>query len=178
MKELGRFFRTYCNTNHKSWPNYLQDIEDCFNHTPHLNTAYSATQILTGRRPPRILTRALSTWLPPRNLKAPHEVQREVYHHLWEMAERRRKAHNKKIRIFHIGDLVLLKANRTSNADSGEISKFCLLYDGPYIVAGQKYPNVYLLKDPSDGRELGTYNTENLKLFHQKPEHGSRQLPS
>lgn len=165
MKELGRFFRTYCAHKHTLWPSYIRDIENCFNNIPHLSTAYTASQILTGKPPPGILTKQIERWLPPQ-LKSKTEIQLEVRAHLIKMANRRRKSLRKRHCIFHYGDLVLLKANRISDAASGETKKFHHLYTGPYIITGQPYPNTYTLKDLTDNKIIGVHNTENLELYH------------
>jgi hypothetical protein len=80
MRELGRFFRTYCHQSHTEWPRYVNYIEWVLNNTVHESTGFTPNEIFlkTERYSPTyeaieyprgvVMTLRLSSpWLPKFN---------------------------------------------------------------------------------------------------------------
>lgn len=163
MKELGRFFRTYCHDRHTSWAKFVPTIEKCLNNVPHSSTGRSPIEIVTGRKPTSSLQPIIDQYLniPEENLT---NIRAKVHKFLLENAQRRIKR-QKTFVTYGIGDLVLVKTNPTSNASEGIAQKFCLLYEGPYRITNQHVPNVYEVTDLK-GILRGHFNTNNLRPYH------------
>lgn len=163
MRTLGRFFRTYCYQHHKSWLKYLPRIETCMNSTPHLSTHFAPLHIITGMRPRFALQDSLDRFMP-KDINIPtQELYRRVRENIKHHATlRARKQNQKNIWKFNIGDMVLLRINKPSDAKLGETKKFNLIYDGPFYVTNIPYPNVYGLGRNPNGQEVGKFNTRNL----------------
>jgi hypothetical protein len=45
IRELGRFFRTYCHQSHTEWPHYVNYIEWVLNNTIHESTGFTPNEI-------------------------------------------------------------------------------------------------------------------------------------
>lgn len=67
--------------------------------------------------------------------------------------------------FFKINDLVLARTHKLSNKIDKKISKFFLLYDGPFKVKNIKNVNAYELVNPDDDTPHGTYNVNQLKPY-------------
>lgn len=168
MKELGRFFRTYCHKKHTSWAMFIDDIEECVNKVPHSSTGKSPEEILTGKTPDFQLSKVVSNFLPRQSTTNIEEIKRDVREVLFKEAQRRQKSQKGHITKFQVNDLVLLKLNPTSNALEGLARKFHLLYGGPYQIANIPRVNVYQLVEPETGNIKGNYNARNLILYHMR----------
>jgi len=51
MRELGRFFRTYCSDQHTRWAKHVKIIEDILNVTTHSSTTYTPYEAHYGTCP-------------------------------------------------------------------------------------------------------------------------------
>lgn len=169
MKELGRFFRTYCHKKHTAWANYITDIEECLNKVPHASTGKSPQEILTGQFPNFKLSNVVSKFIPRRPPTDIQQIKTDVREVLFKEAQRRKQSQKSPKISFRVDDLVLLKLNPTSNAAEGLARKFHLLYDGPYRITGIPKINVYQLTELETATIKGTYNARNLILYHMRP---------
>ncbi|KAK3909260.1 Retrovirus-related Pol polyprotein from transposon 412 [Frankliniella fusca] len=168
MRTLGQMFRLYCHCKHTSWPRMLPKIEAWINNTIHDSTGAAPAFLHHGRRPARPWDELLPLPPPP----AAEEVTREealrrAAERTAERAARRKRLHDAAgpARRYAAGDLVLLRTARQSDKADGVISKFFMLYEGPYSVAGQPAPNAYQLIG-ADGKAAGTHNVVNLRPYH------------
>ena len=166
-KELGRFYRTFCDNNHKKWPNILQQIEDCYNKAVHSSTGYTPREILWGKSTCHKLDKDLL--LTPNKGNSVNEIRKKALINLQNQADIRKRSFDKTHRLinYKIGDWVKLKAISKSNKDKGEISKFSRLYEGPYVVGAVPYPNTYTLVYPDTGNIRGNHNAVNLSRYYR-----------
>lgn len=83
-------------------------------------------------------------------------------------AVKRRERHNNKINPikYKIGDLVLVRTHKQSNAFNKHIYKFFLLYEGPYVILERKNENAYVLIHDKSRLVRGTFNCIHLKKYH------------
>lgn len=81
-------------------------------------------------------------------------------------AESKGKRHDKDISPvqFQTGMKFLVKTHEINN----EISKFKLVYNGPYVIQGVPHPNAYFLVHPNSLKPLGTRNVVDLIPYYEK----------
>lgn len=169
MKTLGRFFRAYCHQNHHRWLNYLKDIEECLNTTPHISTKFAPLHIITGIPPRHALQNSVDRYLPHGDGMSIEQLHEEVRKNLKHHANIRVRRQDKRyIWQFNIGDLVLLRINKPSDAKAGETKKFNLLYDGPFYVTDTPYANVYEISREQNGVVFGRFNTRSLVPYRTR----------
>jgi transposase InsO family protein len=148
MRELGKYFRIYCNETHKKWPELIPHIEIWMNSS--LITSTKCTPVeLTGKTNKLEL---FNVFRLPRTI--PHEQKDlptkllEVYARLKGKSDKRKreKKERKFKRNFKVGDLVLVKCHHASEATQGIIGKF-QPFEGPFTLSKQINPNMFELKD-------------------------------
>lgn len=167
MRELGRMFRTYCHAKHTTWPSYVSRIEGWINHSTHESTGFTPLDLMKGRRPPRSFQKHCR--YPPRTEMSRQEKLVLAEERLLSKAQQRKIRHDRAVRNpvrYQPGQLVLLKTHPQSSALDKEIKKFFLLYSGPYEVVDSKLENAYILADPKTKVIKGTYNVNQLKIYH------------
>ena len=73
---------------------------------------------------------------------------------------------SKRITKFKVGDQVLIRTYKPSDATQNIIGKFCALYEGPYRIVKEIGGATYVLQE--DGKKVarGVFNTRQLKLYH------------
>jgi hypothetical protein len=54
MKEITKFFRIYCNENHKKWAELILHIETWLNNTVASATGFTPTELMFGGNGPNI----------------------------------------------------------------------------------------------------------------------------
>lgn len=163
MKELGRFFRTYCHHRHSQWAKFVADIENCLNNVPHSSTGRRPFEIMYGKPSTALLQPAINKYLITPREEITH-IRTAVREFLLKNAQRRVKRQKTSF-TFRCGDLVLVKTNPMSSASEGIAQKLCLVYDGPYKITGLPFPNVYELST-LEGTLRGYFNTNNLRPYH------------
>lgn len=168
MRELGRLFRSYCNTRHSNWPGYVSDIENWLNCVENDSTGFSPMELLKGERPIQFLEKIINfPFRKDLNVETKVTLAREK---LLSKAQSRKWRHDKNInpRKYEPGDLVLVKTHYHSSALDKEIKKFFLLYEGPYEVFTELGGNAYVLNYPGTETYRTTQNVINLKPYHRK----------
>uniref|UniRef100_A0A1B6CX63 Integrase catalytic domain-containing protein n=1 Tax=Clastoptera arizonana TaxID=38151 RepID=A0A1B6CX63_9HEMI len=164
-QEVGKICRLLCHQNHTKWPLYLPFIEDCLNHSAHCTTEKIPHEIIYKTRKPNFLSKYISF---PSNEPLNSETQLQIVrNNLETKAQKRLQKQLKKYNpiTYKIDDLVLLKTHPISNKFEKQISKFFLLYNGPYKINNIINRNAYQLIHPTSNNILGTYNTSQLKPF-------------
>jgi hypothetical protein len=48
MRELGKYFKTYCHETHRKWPELVLYIENWLNSSIHESTGYAPIELLSG----------------------------------------------------------------------------------------------------------------------------------
>ena len=165
MRELGRFFRTYCHDQHTAWARYLKSIEQWLNLTTHCVTGFTPYELHYGQ-PAQSKIRSL--------IKFP-EGQPELHHVKIELANKRTLLAHVKQKArqrfsnkppFKEGDLVLRKVSKQSNALEKRTAKFFHVYFGPYKIARVFNDNAYELVSSEDSQNvIGHYNRIDLKKY-------------
>jgi hypothetical protein len=59
MRELGKYFRIYCNETHKKWPELVPHIQDWLNSLVVETTGYAPGELLDGKSRPDIFRNLL-----------------------------------------------------------------------------------------------------------------------
>jgi hypothetical protein len=60
MRELGKYFRIYCHTTHKKWPELVPYIQDWLNSSVSESTGYAPIELLDGKPKPDIFRQLLT----------------------------------------------------------------------------------------------------------------------
>lgn len=71
---------------------------------------------------------------------------------------------NQRVASFHVGDLVLWRSNKLSNASQRFSAKFAPKFDCPYEILRQISNNIYELKTESN-RRIAKVHVSNLKPY-------------
>lgn len=165
MREIGRIIRTFCHAQHQSWALVVKQMTMWLNAVHHESTGCTPTELHTGQSPLRPWTRHLPG--PPEAPAAqPREgVVERARERLLLRASRRKEKHDSQGRMvtYKVGDKVLLKADRESDAIAHEMKKFFLLYEGPYVITSLAGQNAYRLE--REGVTRGVFNSSNLRPF-------------
>lgn len=165
-KELGRLFRTYCRQNHKGWTSVLPKLEELYNNTYHESTKFTPCEILYGEQTTLSFDKVIGVGDEQQDVERIRELVRK---NLSVAGEKRRARFNQRYRLinYQIGDLVKIRKLNKSDATQKLTKKFSALYEGPYLVAGNPYHNVYILVDPKTNKIRGKYNTIHLSRYYK-----------
>lgn len=168
MRRLGQVFRIYCSTKQWQWYEWLEDTETWMNNVTHCSTGFTPTRLQTGRDPHYSIVKMLKIKFKRRERNLEHELvmaQENI-----QRAAQKRNKQQKKIFYgkFKEGKKVLLRVPGVSSLERREMSKLLDLYEGPYLIAKEISPNVYLLNE-LNGKEKGKYNVRSLREYKEKP---------
>ena len=102
--------------------------------TPHSTTGYTPYELHYGKVPKNKIKTLIQ--FPPETSE-PHEIKIEIANERTRAAFERRKTRQNCCRDppLKVGDLVLLKIPKSSNALNKKVAKFFHIYYGPYTVA-------------------------------------------
>lgn len=166
MRELGRMFRTYCHHKHSLWPQYVPYIEWTLNNVRHESTHQTPSALFLKNPQHNPLTQFIQ--FPDNDLPFEHDKQLTLAQEVQlSKSESRKKYQQEHLNptFFKIGDLVLVRTHKLSNQIDKKISKFFLLYDGPFKIKSVKTVNAYELVHPDDDTPKGTHNVIHLKPY-------------
>lgn len=167
MRELGRLFRTYCNERHNTWPQYVPYIEWVLNNVKHESTLHSPAELFLNDNVPNPVSQHLD--YPQINFPVSYHKKLILANEIQlSKAQSRKIKHDKKLNShpLKVNDLVLVRTHKLSNTIDKKISKFFILYEGPYKISSVKSHNAYTLVDPHENVPKGTHNIVNLKKYH------------
>lgn len=180
MRELGRLFRAYCSHKNSSWAIHIPRIEELFNMLPHTSTGFSLHEIIFSVLLHLPLDHLYTKYLPHtlKTQRTREELHDLVRSNLKKQALLRQK-HTSKNDKLSLNNWVLLRVPATSKAAKKIYAKFQFLYDGPFKITANPYPNVYTLTHIDTNIVKGNYNITNLKLYiHTNETDTLKQLPS
>uniref|UniRef100_A0A0A9X7J9 Integrase catalytic domain-containing protein n=1 Tax=Lygus hesperus TaxID=30085 RepID=A0A0A9X7J9_LYGHE len=150
------------NKQHKSWEQYIEDIEYNMNKLPHDTTEYTPEEAHREIQ----TSRPWSTGMPDME---PYPIpSRDIIH---RNIARNRKQRLKKLnqsRTFSslaIGDLVLIDQTTISDATKKIMAKLLPRREGPWIIDQISGKNTYVLADPESGRRRGTFHINQLYSY-------------
>lgn len=139
----------------------LPKFAEWINGAVHESTGLAPIEIQLGRRP----RDAVQDFLRQPS-DGPVEVDwGQVHTHLTLAAEKRNKDARRQRVFFNPGDYVLVKANPSSSAIDAVTRKFFFVYEGPFVVTKVLRPDVFVLKNPKNGKERGFFHISLLKPF-------------
>lgn len=165
MRELGRFFRTYCSEQHTRWARYINKIMDWVNLSVNCTTRYTPFELQYGKSQKDKIREILN--FPPEIAETPEikiEIAREKIDKVCK--KRREKQSSFNDTPIHEGDLVLLRIPHRSDKEDRVISKFFHIYHGPYKVHRVINRNAYELAERDDPLEIkGVYNRIDFKIY-------------
>lgn len=167
MRELGRFFRTYCAQKHTAWSKYVPLIQNCLNIMSHQSTGAVPYELHFGKSP---RDKLIELFPILRDTMSRREVQLQLAQENMQKAFNRRAASRKSCRTvdLKVGELVLLRVPHLSDASQRVTQKFFYLFEGPYRIVRILNRNAFVLVDPDEnGRVKGTYNRVHLRQYHQ-----------
>lgn len=166
MRELSRFFRAYCSDTHTRWAHYLGKIEEWLNFSTHVSTGMMPYELHFGKLPSERIREIVNF---PENVTQSHEIMISIARdRLMTAGQKRREKQKNCTRIeLLVGDKVLIKALRVSNALEKQISKFFHLYTGPYVIMRKIGENAFeLASNDNTDRSVGIYNRVNLRKYY------------
>jgi hypothetical protein len=167
MRELGKYFRIYCEETHKKWPLLVPYIQDWLNSSVIATTGYTPVELFNGTSRQNMFKELLK--VHPDQLHVEESVPQKILHAYARCklkAEKRNlKRKNGKYKWMpKLNDLVLVRQHPTSDAIQDVTIKFQRPYEGPYIIQTIVNPSLFELKDRS-GRRKGLFNKRHLKPY-------------
>lgn len=165
MRELGRLFRTLCADKHTRWARCVADIEFFLNVTTHLSTGYSPCELHFGKGPTDRILQIIN--FPECGDQTKDIKIMLARSRMRKNFETRARAQGAPSRVsLKVGDLVLLRVPKISDAFKRLTRKFFHLYYGPYKIIKDFGNNAYrLVAIENDSRIIGVYNRSSLKKY-------------
>ena len=159
-KNLNFLIRLYCHGDHTKWSNFLSRILSLLNNSINLTTQYTPTELFLNYS---AIDRYRRTMDWPEDIHAVDERHR--YRLVLENIRRNRKVKKQQsiVDTLKEDDLVFIRSHRHSSAIDNVISKYLFRYYGPFLVK-RVLRNCAVLTT-LEGKEIGTQNFANLKLF-------------
>ncbi|XP_046737537.1 uncharacterized protein LOC124406225 [Diprion similis] len=115
MRELGRFFRTYCSEQHTKWAKYVKQIEEILNLTTHHSTGYTPYEVHFNKNPKFKIKELIDfpNAVPISDNFRIHNARKNL-----KSNSKKRAKYQKSISkiTFQENDLVLLRVPQISNA--------------------------------------------------------------
>jgi hypothetical protein len=174
MRELGKYFRIYCHTTHKKWPELVPYIQGWLNASVIETTGYAPLELLGGHPRPDIFSKLLKKeidQLPVEDTLA-NKVLKAYARSKLKAEKRNRKRKSGRTRwLPKLSDLVLVKSQPISDATQGIIGKFQRPFEGPFIVQKVVNPALFELQD-EEGKCRGLFNLRHLKPYLKADEDG------
>jgi hypothetical protein len=167
MRELGKYFKIYCNQTHKKWPELVLYIEKWLNNSVNQSTCYSPVELLFGEAQPNMFSRILKNnknQSQETTLLADKLIQ--AYTRMKLKAEKRNmKRKTRKARWDpRLNELVLVKCQTTSDAVQGITAKFQMPFEGPYLISKVINSAIFEVSDET-GRVRGVFNKAHLRPY-------------
>ena len=169
MREISKFCRIYCHSNHRKWTELIPHIEHWVNKTVASTTLYTPVELLFGAEGNNVFQNCLPK-LPEGEIK--HEDMQEKIAKAYERM--RQRAHDRSSKRKHrnakwnprINDKVLVKTQPTSDAVAGVTGKFIRPYEGPYKISKLIPPSTVEVCD-SNGKVKGQFNWKSIKVYKE-----------
>jgi hypothetical protein len=169
MRELGKYFRIYCQHTQKKWPELLPYIEDWLNTSVSTATGFAPIELLNGEPTPDLFSKLLKKEQDQKPIPVALEDKLLRAYAKMKIRARKRQAKRKIGRTVwqpNIGDAVLVKSQPVSDASLGITGKFHPAYEGPYYIKRFIPPAMYELRGDT-GKSRGLFNLKHLKPYLQ-----------
>jgi hypothetical protein len=165
-RQLGNLFRVFVRERHSSWAKYLKVIECCLNQTFHDTISSTPFEAQFGKKPDREWTKYINKEIVT---DQPIVTSQQIHLRIKQKRERQAEKLNRSRNLveFKLGDLVMIKACRMSDAYNKIIAKFCDIYEGPYKICERVSPATYKVAyTESDKGVRGIFNVRQIKKYH------------
>lgn len=179
-KTIKQLLRAYVDEQQRKWDEYIPEFAFAINSSTQMTTGYSPNLLMFGREiePVLHLRRSIENDTDG-NIEPnyPQTVKKqELLEDLYELVRRNQlkatrqqavyydKHHNIKV-SYTVGDKVLRKNFRQSNANEHYSNKIDHIFVGPYVIAGVVSPVIYTLANVN-GEVEGNYHIKDIKKYH------------
>jgi hypothetical protein len=169
MREIGKFFKIYCSTNHRKWPELLPKIEEWLNNTVADSTGYCPVELMFDESKPDIFKKFLdreAELSPPAEGLAEKVMRAYLRMRLKADKRKERRKRGKHEWAPQVGDLVLCRCRSISEAAKGETSKFKRPYEGPWHITRIIPPSAYEISSPGS-KVRGIFHKQALKPYKE-----------
>ena len=165
-KELGRLFRTLIKTKHTEWVSKVNIIQNILNEVHHETTGFTPLEIHLNKKPTRFWEKLFDI----------NKNETTIENKLMLVEQRIRKKGNYRAKLhadkhkfaeYKIDDLVLIKANNISKAESKITAKFLALYEGPYRLKQKVSENPFKLENPNTKEIRGQFHANLFKKWYK-----------
>lgn len=163
-RKLGNLFRVFVKEQHTRWAQYIPVIETCLNEVYQDTIETTPWEAHLGQRPKRIWKQYLRENTTNEEIVSPEQLFLKIK----EKTTRQAARINAKgtLSAFEPGDKVLIRAQNVSDATQGIVSKFCTLFEGPYIVKAKIGKSTYEIADCQDPERIrGKFNIKLMKRY-------------
>lgn len=137
MRELGKYFRIYCEEAHKKWPELVPYIQNWLNSSITDTIGYAPVELLGGNPRPDIFHSLLKKY-PDQTLPEESLTEKiiQAYARTKLKAEKRRLKRKDKNKLWNAkpNDLVLIRKQHITHFIQGINSKFNKPYEGPFMI--------------------------------------------
>jgi hypothetical protein len=166
MREISKFCRIYCHSDHRKWAELIPHIGNWLNNTVESATLYTPVELLFGAERNNLFQKCLPNLLKG---EMKHEEIREKFVKAYERMKQR--AHDRKNKRKHgnvtwkprVDDKVLVRTQPSSDAIAGVTGKFIRPYEGPYLISKVISPSTVEVCD-RNGKFKGQYNLKSIKV--------------
>lgn len=166
-RQLGNLFRIFVRERHTKWATYIKTIKACLNETYQDTIKVTPYEAQFGTKPGRHWEKYLDPIVINNESVDIEKLQLRIK----ERGERQAARINKlsKITAFEVGDQVLIRTHKLSDATQNIIGKFCALYEGPYTITRKVGSATYQIQDDVNSSSIrGIFNTRQLKKYHSE----------
>lgn len=163
-RQLGNLFRVFVREQHSKWATYISTIETCLNEVYQETIKMTPHEAHFGQKPKRKWEKFLDDSTKEEGRTDP----REIYSRIRESRSKQAEKLNQKLKLseFQNGEKVLVRTYYPSDAAKNIISKFCELYEGPYLIKNKLGKATYELTDcQNPDKSRGKFNIRQLKRY-------------
>ncbi|KAF4521732.1 hypothetical protein B566_EDAN009997 [Ephemera danica] len=186
-RTIKQCLKAYCSS-HRDWAKYLPTIAFALRTAVNETTGQTPAMLTYGRELDSPFAPATNTAEGNTSNYCEYTTKlqakmKEIFEQTRAAISRNRKTYEKgynKRRIaspFKVGDLVLRQTNRLSRANYAVTSSLIPQFEGPHKLARQFGRNVFSLEN-LDGKDAGSRNVDQLKLFVAPPQGPAQALPA
>lgn len=136
LREISRMLRTYCHSDHPSWPEHIEKIEWGINLAHHDSIGMTPYQAMTGKNPERLVEQFIA--FPSNYLETQEEITEKIKNILVISANKRKNRYDKPTYTnpkYKLGDKVLVRNHTLAYSIDSLSKKFMLIYVGPFEIS-------------------------------------------
>jgi hypothetical protein len=165
MRELGKYFRIYCEKTHRKWPELIQNW---LNSSVSDSTGFTPVELFDREPRPYIFKELLKRrpdQLPNEETITEKILKAYTKSKLKSEKRRLKRMTGKNKWTPKVNEMVLVKKHPTSDAIQGITMKFQRPYEEPYVIQTVINPSLVALKDTLR-KYKGLFSKKYLKPYH------------